>query len=61
MAIAAREGNVREVCLGTNGETMNEEEQIVVKEKEDKHYANNWHKIIMPMMRFKNPSVASSE
>ena len=59
--MAYKEGKVREICMGDNHEPRNEDELAAIKNKEDEHYAKNWHKIIMPLMRYKNPSVAATE
>ena len=59
--MTAREGDVREVCLGDNADPLNEEEKTAVKAQYDKHYTTKWAKIIMPLLRFKYPNVANYE
>ena len=62
VAQAARDGDIRKECMTVNNpEPMNETELAAVKAKEDLYFANHWHKIIMPFLRYKTPSVAATE
>lgn len=60
--MAFKDGNIRKICTtGDHAEPYNDEELVAIKQKEDEHYAKNWHKIIMPFMRYKYPSVAATD
>lgn len=57
--MGARQNLVREVCLGDGAEPLNEEESEAVAQIQSKYYNENWHKAIMPVLRYKYPHVAN--
>ena len=42
-------------------DTMNDEERDYVRQQEDKYYFEHWHRILLDLLLYKNPHVASIE
>lgn len=59
VAMACDKGLVREVCVGEGGERMTDEETDKVAKVTEKYYSEYWHRIIMPLLRYKKPHVAN--
>ena len=57
--MATKKGQVREVCIGEGAEEMTEEEHAIVVELRLKYYGDNWHRVVMPILRYNYPNVAN--
>ena len=55
------EGKVREVCIGENADPLNAEEIASIEAKREWYYTKHWHKIIMPLLKYRHPFVANVE
>lgn len=55
------EGLVRKEVAGRDTSEMTDKEKDSIINKEHKYYQENWHRALLKLIRYKNPSVANSE
>ena len=56
------DGSVRKEAIGKYAiDPMTDEEKDAVIVKENKYYHDNWHRALLSLIRYKNPSVANTD
>ena len=58
---SCKEGLVRVSCIGDDPLPINEEEELKVEAYKNQYYRDNWHKVIMPILRYKQPQIVNAD
>ena len=59
--LLAAKNIIRDQCIGEGAEALDISDKIAVEQESINYYAENWHRLIMPFLRFKQPHIANAE